>query len=588
MQSSLTLSQACQLLMQHGLLREIIQRKAAVNSNETPTASSQLLFKQTWSLDAHDFAGSDTPFSFATYDTRQIQPGTLLFVKGNFQPSYLAHADEQGLTAYVSERNYADYTRAIGLIVNDERQAMALLAARFFGNPERELTIVGITGTKGKTTTAYYTHAILSQYTHGKTALFSSVDNCVDGKHYVESDLTTPESFDAFRMMREARNAGMTHLVMEVSSQSYKVHRVDGIQFAVGAFLNISPDHISDIEHPTFEDYLYCKRQIIANSKRLVLGADIPCTDLLLQDADNHDIPVISFARIHEESCNADEYVSTKDNDEEPATDIVPDVITLANPNDAQSYDIALLNVDEHTRQEDNAYNDELHYDLIDTFGLSMAGDFNAENAAAAVAIIHALGIDLHDHCQDLHAIEPLRISGRMEIFEDTQSHTVAVVDYAHNYLSLSALLNFVDSKYASEHPYISVVTGSTGNKAYDRREEIVRAGEYRINEFIFTVEDTDTEDPQAICKIMQEAINNPSLQSQIIIDRTQAIETAVQSARQREHQTGQHTVILAIGKGDERWIKQLRRHVPYEGDSYVIKRLFGVTQQAQPASQTH
>jgi UDP-N-acetylmuramoylalanine-D-glutamate ligase len=93
------------------------------------------------------------------------------------------------------------------------------------------------------------------------------VDNCLDGHTYVESDLTTPESMDAFRMMREAVDNGMEYLVMEVSSQAYKVDRVFGLTFDVAAFLNISPDHISPIEHPTFEDYLHCKRQIVKNCR---------------------------------------------------------------------------------------------------------------------------------------------------------------------------------------------------------------------------------------------------------------------------------------------------------------------------------
>ena len=130
-----------------------------------------------------------------------------------------------------------------------------ILAAEFYDHPERELTLVGITGTKGKTTTAYFTQAILNAYSGGRCALFSSVDNCLDGHTYAESDLTTPESFDALRMMREAVDNGMTYLVMEVSSQAYKVQRVYGFTFDVGAFLNITPDHISPIEHPTLEDY---------------------------------------------------------------------------------------------------------------------------------------------------------------------------------------------------------------------------------------------------------------------------------------------------------------------------------------------
>ena len=232
---ALTLESAARLLDRHGLLREIIRGDV-------------------WTLDPHDIKGFDEPFSAITYDTRKVEPGTFLCCKGRFKAEYLQGIDERGLAAYVSENDFSDATQAPGLIVDDVRKAMALLSAEFYGRPQDQLKVVGITGTKGKTTTAYLTQAMLNGCSGGKCALFSSVDNCLDGHTYVESDLTTPESMDAFRMMREAVDNGMEYLVMEVSSQAYKVDRVFGLTFDVAAFLNISPDHISPIEHPTFED----------------------------------------------------------------------------------------------------------------------------------------------------------------------------------------------------------------------------------------------------------------------------------------------------------------------------------------------
>ena len=222
---TVTLASAAQLLKRHGLLREIIRAER-------------------WTLDAHDIEGADTAFSAITYDTRDVREGTLLCCKGRFKAEYLHDIDERGLAAYVADTDFSAETGAPGLIVNDARKAMSLLSAEFYGRPQDELTVVGITGTKGKTTTAYFTQAVLNAHSHGKAALFSSVDNCLDGHTYVESDLTTPESMDAFRMMREAADNGMKHLVMEVSSQAYKVERVYGLTFDVATFLNISPDHI--------------------------------------------------------------------------------------------------------------------------------------------------------------------------------------------------------------------------------------------------------------------------------------------------------------------------------------------------------
>ena len=274
---ALTLASAADLLKEHHLLREIIQGDV-------------------WTDDPARIASADEPFAGITYDTRKVTQGTLLCCKGRFKAEYLNGIDEAGLAAYVAETEYSAATAAPGLIVNDARKAMSLLSAAFYGHPQNELTVIGVTGTKGKTTTSYFTQALINAFSGGKAALFSSVDNCLDGHTYVESDLTTPESMDAFRMMREAADNGMEYLVMEVSSQAYKVDRVYGLTFDVAAFLNISPDHISPIEHPTFEDYLYCKRQIIANAKSLVLGADSLHADLLREDAAAAGIGATTFA----------------------------------------------------------------------------------------------------------------------------------------------------------------------------------------------------------------------------------------------------------------------------------------------------
>lgn len=575
--STLSLAEASEILQKHNLLREMIQHQTSVSEEEVKKDTTHCK-TEIWSLDANAFTKVDLhkPFAHATYDTRDIKPGTLLFIKGNFKSEYLLDADSKGLAAYVAEQSYADYTSAIGLIVTDARKAMSVLAAAFFGNPQQKLTIVGITGTKGKTTTAYFTHAILSAYSHGKAALFSSVDNCVDGKHYVESNLTTPESFDAFCMMREAVDSGMKYLVMEVSSQAYKVNRVYGLKFDVAAFLNISPDHISPIEHPTFEDYLYCKRQIIANTKRLVLNADTDHADLLLQDAKRNNVHVTTISRIKKEDV---EDVDETCEETERTCENYPKLLTpdyLAVPSeDSEAHCIAVIDSNDEDCCEE--YEKEAHYSMIDTFSLSIAGDFNYENALAAIAIAGELGVNQDTDLQALHAIEKVKISGRMEVFEDTHSNMIAVVDYAHNYISTKSVIDFVEERYGKENPRITLVTGSTGDKAVDRRKDIVNAAQNRIAQFIFTTEDTDTEDVSDICKIMQGYITNPNVKSHIIIDRAEAIEYAYKDAIKNTQEEGRLNVLLAIGKGDERWIKSKRKHLPYEGDSFIVKRLFGL-----------
>lgn len=513
---ALTLESAARLLDRHGLLREIIRGDV-------------------WTLDPHDIKGFDEPFSAITYDTRKVEPGTFLCCKGRFKAEYLQGIDERGLAAYVSENDFSDATQAPGLIVDDVRKAMALLSVEFYGRPQDQLKVVGITGTKGKTTTAYLTQAMLNGCSGGKCALFSSVDNCLDGHTYVESDLTTPESMDAFRMMREAVDNGMEYLVMEVSSQAYKVDRVFGLTFDVAAFLNISPDHISPIEHPTFEDYLHCKRQIVKNCRALVLGADCARADLIRQDARHASVPVTTFALGGDSTADV---MATPANDDHSRFSIVIDGTSIGE------------------------------------LSLTLDGDFNYANAAAAVAIAHAAGFDFGSaQAKDaLREMEPVRIAGRMEHFKDTRSNTIAIVDYAHNYASVTALLDYVDQRYGSEKPEITLITGSAGNKAYDRRAEMVHAAQDRIDHLVLTFEDTDDEPVEQVCADMNDSVTNPQLDVKTILDRAEAVETT--ASRDRKDPKHLH-IILIIGKGNERWFKDHGKHIPYEGDDRIVERVF-------------
>ena len=512
----LTLRTAARLLSDHGLLREVIH-------------------DDRWMMQVPDDPADDVPFSAITYDTRTVGGGSLLVCKGRFRPEYLDGLDGRGLAAYVADTDYSAATRAPGLIVNDPRKALSLLSAEFYDRPQDELTVIGITGTKGKTTTAYLTQAILNAHSGGRCALFSSVDNCLDGHTYEESDLTTPESLDAFRMMRQAADNGMRYLVMEVSSQAYKVHRVHGLTFDIGAFLNISPDHISPIEHPTFEDYLHCKRQLITNSKTLVVNADCDHMQLLRQDAAHAGIPVVDFS------------VHGPDDGRKTAHAIT----ATADGSDPDDFRVAIRNHD------------------AGTFRLRLPGDFNIANAAAAMAIATAAGAPADSPA--LHAVETVTVPGRMEVLADPDTRTWAIVDYAHNFASVAALLDFVDSRYGADQPYITLVTGAAGNKAIGRRREIVEAAQHRIGRFVFTAEDTDTEPYEDICNDMLRHVTNPDVDARIVVDRVTALTEAIRDARSNPERWD---MVLVIGKGHERWIKDRNRHMPYEGDDKVVSRL--------------
>ena len=511
---TLTLNSAAAVLSEHNLLREIINGDS-------------------WQLDTAHIDGVDTPFTNLTYDTRTVAPNTLLVCKGRFRPEFLDGTEERGLAAYVAESDLSSHTTKPGLIVNDARKALSLLAAAFYDHPERDLTVIGITGTKGKTTTAYFTQSILNTYSAGRCALFSSVDNCLDGHTYAESDLTTPESLDAFRMMRQAVDNGMKYLVMEVSSQAYKVNRVYGLTFDVAAFLNISPDHISPIEHPTFEDYFHCKRQIIANSRALVLGADCDHHDLLREDAKAAGIDVTEFAMEGDAQ-----------------------VVTRLDPNNKEGF-IATISDGERSV-------------TLEPMALDMTGEFNIVNAAAAIAIAHRAGVPASS--QAMHAVQNVQVPGRMERIKGGDNLLV-YVDFAHNYISVKSLVDEIERVYGERNPRITLVSGTTGGKAIDRREGIVKGALGRVESFIFTLDDPNFEDPTDIARQMQSYVTDPAAQTQIVMPREDAVAKAIADAR--EH-NDRFNVVLVIGKGDETRNIINGKPVPYEGDSVVVRRVLG------------
>ena len=196
-------------------------------------------------------AAEGTVIDCLSYDTRSLHGTSLFLCKGaHFKAEYLSAALAQGAAAYVAEKPYP--VDAPQLLVSDIRYAMVVLGQLFYDHVTGKLTSVGITGTKGKSTTAYYVRSILNDWltSEGKPpcAILSSIDN-YDGVITEESHITTPEVLELYQHFQNAYDSGISHLVMEVSSQALKVGRVRGMTFDVGAFLNIGTDHISPIEH---------------------------------------------------------------------------------------------------------------------------------------------------------------------------------------------------------------------------------------------------------------------------------------------------------------------------------------------------
>lgn len=455
-------------------------------------------------------------FQHLTYDSRDVTEGTLFICKGqHFKREFLESAIANGATAYVAEQDYQ--VSIPGIIVTDVRRAMSLIAMQFYGYPQNDLKIIAYTGTKGKTTSAYFCKAIMDVATDNHTALFSTMETYLDGRHAQKSLLTTPESLDLFKMMREAVDYGMTHLIMEVSSQAYKLNRVYGLTFDVGVMLNLSPDHIGPIEHPTYDDYMYCKSQLIEHSRVMILNHDMSIYTYFKEKSDALNVPTITYGT------QEGDYIFT--------------------PKAQGYFDV----VDHHD------------HDLDGEYRIRLLGDFNQSNAVSAMIACHCVGASPEAIVEGLNqAVVP----GRMERLEK-EGQPVVYVDYAHNYLSASSLLQFIKDEHPASRLF--VVLGSTGNKAESRREGFGKVLSEYADVAILTSDDPEFEDPEAIMDDIEAAM---TVKKEVvrIVDRKEAIRYAI------EHATANDVVVLA-GKGRDAYQHINGERVPYEGDVTIAKK---------------
>ncbi|MBS9335908.1 UDP-N-acetylmuramyl-tripeptide synthetase [Fructobacillus papyrifericola] len=474
----------------------------------------------------------DQSFDFLHYDSRQVQENTLFVAKGAFKKAYLDGVS--GVSGIVASEDLG-FDQPLWL-VTDTQKALAVLSAAFFDYPDRKLWIGAFTGTKGKTTAAYFAYTILKAATDGHTALFSTVDRIVGPKpeDKKKSDLTTPESYELYKDMARAVGKGMTHLVMEVSSQAYLKNRVYGLRYDVGAFLNISPDHIGPNEHPTFADYLAHKEMLLDHSDQVILNAGMDHYEEIYQHAKEKHEQVLTFNR---------EKAASQLPDQAPTVLFHSDKTELH---------------DSYFTVTDQAGLSSLS-ELSGSYRLNLPGDFNEENATAALMMTALAGAKQKAMKQGL---DEVTIPGRM-LSLALPEHGVAFVDYAHNYASLNALLAF--AKKQSPEGQVIVVLGAPGNKGVSRRLDFAKVLSKQADQVFLTADDPAFEKPEDICQTIAQAITNPDLTIHYQMDRIKAIREAVLTA-------GPHDLVVVAGKGEDPYQKVNGVDTPYIGDFAVVK----------------
>jgi len=464
---------------------------------------------------------SESPVLALTADSRRATEGTLFVCKGaHFLPEYLLSAKEKGAIAYVSEKDYGQTLPLI--LVSDVRAAMVVLALIFFEEPALALKKAAITATKGKSTVSYYIKSILDLYLEKECAILSSIDN-YDGVIREESHLTTPEPIDLQEHFANARGAGLSHLVMEVSSQALKYGRVEGVRFEVGVFGNIGTDHISPIEHPDFEDYFASKLKIASYCDTLCINRDIPEFERVCEQAKKCGCKIVLYGESEQAELRA---VNIKKNEGSISFRVI---------------------TPEYERDMD----------------ITMPGLFNVSNALAAIAVCRELGVDADSIARGLHSA---RVSGRMEVFESRDRRISVIVDYAHNKMSFEALFASVDREFPGKKKI--AVFGCPGKKAFLRRTDLGEIAGRDCDYVIVTEEDSGEEPFDSIAADIAKELQKQGCPHSVCEDRELAVREAI-----LEH--GTDKVILLTGKGRETRMKRGLAYIDTPSDvDYTEKYL--------------
>ncbi|HAX39955.1 MAG TPA: UDP-N-acetylmuramoyl-L-alanyl-D-glutamate--2,6-diaminopimelate ligase [Clostridiales bacterium] len=460
------------------------------------------------------YEGEDTDICSIEYDSRRVKKGSLFccIVGAMFDGhSFAQSALDSGATALLVERKLP--LPAPQIVVKNARKAMAEMAAAFYGYPQREMMMLGVTGTNGKTTTTYMVKAIAEQ-AGKKVGVIGTIRNLI-GNESIHTDRTTPESVDLFRILRMMADAHVDLVVMETSSHALEQFRVHGIKFDVGLFTNLTQDHLD--YHKSFDNYLAAKKTLFLNSKKAVINVDDPYSGRMMEGLA---IPIMTFG--------------VRDRADISATDI--DITT-----DGVRFDL-------HTPEGEVFLN------------LAIPGLFSVFNAMGAAGMALAGGMKLSAVKAGLESLTS--VSGRLEPVKTNRDFSV-FVDYAHTPDALENVLKTVQ-QFAKGR--VICVFGCGGDR--DRAKRPIM-GEIagRFSELaVITSDNPRTEDPMAIIETIEEGVKRSGTKYAVIENRKEAIRYALSVAQGDD-------VIMIAGKGHENYqeIKGTKYHFD---DKEIVEEL--------------
>ena len=426
---------------------------------------------------------------------------------------YVAEMAAKGASAVIVERDVEAPEGLTVIKVADTRYAQALASAAYFGYPAEELKVIGITGTKGKTTTTYMVKSILEGVGH-KVGLIGTIESII-GDEVIPSKNTTPESFTIHEYFRKMVDAGCDCVVMEVSSQGLMLHRTAGIPFEIGIFTNLGEDHIGPNEHADFEDYKHCKGLLFKQCKLGIANVD---------DAHFEDV-------FREATCKIETF-------------------GFSERADLRATDVKLVSTPGHLGVAYKA-SGLMNFDVE----IDIPGTFSVYNSLTAIAVCSHFDVPAEKIAA---ALKVAKVKGRIEMIKVSEDFTL-MIDYAHNAMSLESLLTTL-KEYNPKR--LVCLFGCGGNRSKARRYEMGGVSGNLADLTIITSDNPRFEEPQDIINDIKIGIGKTKGEYVEIIDRKEAIRYAIEHA-----QTGD--VIVLAGKGHEDY--QEIKGVKYDMDERVL-----------------
>ena len=441
----------------------------------------------------------DCNIEAVVYDSRKACPSCLFVcIKGAVSDGH-AYAEDvcaKGASAVIVSDDVTVPENVTVIRVPDTRYALAFVYAAWFGYPAEQLKTIGITGTKGKTTTTYMVKSILENAGH-KVGLIGTIEAIIGDRH-IKAANTTPESYVIQEYFREMADAGCDAVVMEVSSQGLMLHRTQGFVFDYGVFTNIEPDHIGPNEHRDFDHYLSCKAMLLKQCRVGIVNRD-----------DEH------FERIVEgHTCDLETYGFS-------------DKADLIAENPVMVTGKGFLGISYHLKG------------LMDfKVDIDIPGKFSIYNSLTAIAICRHFGVSEENIIKALRAA---KVKGRIEMVKVSDEFTL-MIDYAHNAMALESLLTTL--REYNPHRLVCLF-GCGGNRAKSRRYEMGEVSGRLADFTIITSDNPRFEDPQEIINDIKTGIDKTTGKYIEIIDRKEAIAYAI-------HHGEPGDIVVLAGKGHE------------------------------------